>query len=165
MLAASSCRCQLAGNKAVRESFAAHVESLFVAECIFSMSSVKSVRPTLSLFLIADMANIAPSSATSSRLVCVVVPKVLRTTEVDQQVHGQFTLFTKELDERLVAASGHVPVDCAHIVANLIGTNLFELDAASLERRVPCAGQQSRRLCATCESEFVGSSEGLRVES
>ena len=43
---------------------------------LFSIWSVNSVKPTLSLFLMADMARIAPSSATNSRLVWVVVPKL-----------------------------------------------------------------------------------------
>lgn len=68
--------------------------------------------------------------------------EVLRGAQVDQQHHRHLAFFTKELDERLVATCGDIPIDRANIVTDLVGANFFKFDSSALESRMPRPGQQ-----------------------
>ena len=63
----------------------------------------------------------------------------LRSTE---QHHRHLALFAKQLDERPAHASRYVPIDRPHIVADLVRPHFLELDAATLERRIPLPREQ-----------------------
>ena len=106
------------------------------------MPSVNSVRPTLSLLLIAENASVALSSVTSSRFVCQCVPRLCDALMSTSSMHGHLALFAEQLHERPAGAGRHVPIDRPHVVADLVRSHFLELDAAAFERRVPLAGQQ-----------------------
>ena len=108
----------------------------------FSMPSVNSVSPTLSLLLIAENASVALELGHQLALRLPMGAEALRRAQVDQQHHRHLALFAEELDEWPAGAGGHVPVDRPHIVADLVRPDLFELDAAAFERGVPLAGEQ-----------------------
>ena len=72
----------------------------------------------------------------------VATTEILGPTEVDQQHHCQFPFFAKQLDIGLVAAGGNVQIDGADVVANLVGSHLFKLDAPAFEGGMPGTGQQ-----------------------
>ena len=61
---------------------------------------------------------------------------MLRTTDVYQQHHGQFSFFFKYFYIGLVVTSGHIPVDVSNVVSKLIIAHLAEGHSSSLERTV-----------------------------
>ena len=89
----------------------------------------------------AEKAIVALSSVTSSRFVCQWVPRLCDAL-VHEQHHRHLPFFAEKLDKRPAGAGGDVPVDRPHVVADLVGPDLFELDPAPFERRVPLAGEQ-----------------------
>ena len=109
----------------------------------FSISSVNSVRPTLSFPLIAENAKRRAQLGHKFALRLPVgaqgFANALRSTSsmtaISRSSRNSFT------NGRPVS-SRHVPVDRPHVVAKLIRPNFFELDAAAFERGVPLPRQQ-----------------------
>src|SRR6266511_4764141 len=63
-------------------------------------------------------------------------------TEIDDQHDGQFAFLNELLDERMVHASGDVPVNRAHVVARLILAHLVEIHSLAFEARMVLAGER-----------------------
>ena len=68
--------------------------------------------------------------------------ELTRAGEVDQEEDGQLALFDVLLDVGMTCAGGHVPVDGADVVAELVFAHLGELHPAALEDGVVLAGQR-----------------------
>ena len=64
-----------------------------------------------------------------------------RPAHIDQQHHGQLPFLFKNLDMGLTASGGNVPVDIAHIVADLVLTHFTERHTPSLERAMVLSGK------------------------
>ena len=64
-----------------------------------------------------------------------------RTADVDQQHHRQLALFLVDLDVRLAAAGGDVPVDIADVVAHAVFAHFAEGHTAPFESAVVFAGE------------------------
>ena len=108
----------------------------------FSTRSVKAIRPTLSLLLMALKASRAASSAATSRFCCCWVPNSWLPRAIDQQHHGQLALLDVAFDEGMAHAGGDVPVDGANVVAGLIFADFLEGHAAALEDAAIFAAEQ-----------------------
>jgi hypothetical protein len=78
------------------------------------------------LFLIAENATIAASSAASSRLEWAPVPNTPRRAHVDHQVDRAVALLDELLDVGGVHARRHVPVDDPDVVAGDVGADVGE---------------------------------------
>jgi hypothetical protein len=98
-----------------------------------STRSVKTMRPTRSLFLMALKARSAETSATVSTLGRPRCAELLGGREIDEQHHGHLALLGEHLHVGLVHARRDVPVDEAHVVARLVLAHLAEGHAAALE--------------------------------
>ena len=64
---------------------------------------------------------------------------------VDKEHHGHLPLFLEHLDEWLVEASRHVPVDVTDVIAVLVFAHLGEGHTATLEGRVVLSGEDVPR--------------------
>ena len=59
--------------------------------------------------------------------------EIERTAHIHHQHHGKLSLFFKDLDERAMEASRHIPVDVSHVVAILIFAHLGKGHSPTLE--------------------------------
>ena len=103
--------------------------------------SVKTMRPTLSLFF--DGGKGEKSADLGSELILGLLdgPEASRSTEVHQEHDRELTLFAEFLDERLAGPGRDVPVDGADIVPRLVFPHLVELHPAPLEYALVFSGQ------------------------
>ncbi len=95
----------------------------FLGGINFSMWSLKSSTPTLSLLAIEAVAS----------------------AHVHQQHHRQLTLLLEHLHVGMRQTGRHIPVDIAHVVAILVLTHLAEGHTTPLEGRVVLAAEHLLR--------------------
>ena len=86
-------------------------------------------------------------SECSSNLRCHISLRLTHGTEIEragdvnEEHNRQFTLLLKDLHIRPVQPCGHIPVDVADIVAELIFPHLGKLHTSALECRVVLSGE------------------------
>ena len=80
--------------------------------------------------------------------------EVERATDIDQQHHREFALFLEHLHVGSVEPRRHVPVDVAHVVAELVFAHLAEGHTAPFESRVILACKDVRTQASRLNLDF-----------
>ena len=90
-----------------------------------------------------------------SRLLRCAGAELQRQAVVEEQHDGELALLDVLLAVRLAAARGDVPVDVAHVVAELVLHHLIELAAAAAEGGAVLAAEQRVRRVADSPLELA----------